>query len=99
LSNQISKFYKIEGGVGFVVSRIWWSDQLGNSEKLCNSHNEKAYSSLNFVKFQNMIRQISSHNVYLQNARMDLFQLPWWLTSKPSNYIFTKVTWSIRVWM
>jgi hypothetical protein len=60
--------------------------------KLCNSHNEKAYSSLNFMKFQNLIRQISSHNACLQNARMDFLQLPWWLTLKPSNDIFTKVT-------
>ena len=30
LSNQIFKFHKIERRVGFIVSRIWWSNQLGN---------------------------------------------------------------------
>ena len=50
--------------------------------KLCNSYIEKAYSSLNFVKFRNLIRQISEQDAYLQNPRMDL---------KPSNHIVTKV--------
>ena len=82
LSNQILKFDEIEGGVGFFIMRNAqfpnWSDY-----QICEGN--KAYSSLNFMKFRNLIRQISLHSAYLQNARMDFSNFPGgWLQSHPT---------------
>jgi len=73
------------------ISQLVWPPNLWD---------DKAYSSLNFVRFLNLIRQISSHNFYLQNARMNFVQLPFgWLQSHPTIFLPKMVTWSIRVWM
>jgi len=62
---HILKPFSLSPWASFFLMRIAqfpnWSTQ--------NLWDDKAYSSLNFMKFRNLIRQISLHDAYLQNPR------------------------------
>ena len=95
LSNQISKFYKIEGGVGFVISQIWWSDQLGNCAILITKKPTSLLILWNFEiwldKYPHMIL------IYKMLGWISFHFLNGWLQNHTTVF-FTKVMWS-WVWM